>query len=144
MRWREILLSVAAPLISWLLLGAPRLDLAGNLALFVVLVAHFYVVIWNDLVFQVFRGDLLTYGAVAMTLNFVSVVTNFLAVWFTLHHAVKRIEHISDISTYSWGIIALSLFVTIIFPVLTHRNVAPLPSAANRRDFEDPTTKGGR
>lgn len=144
MRWREILLSLAAPLISWLLLGAPRLDLAGNLSLFVVLVAHFYVVIWNDLVFQVFRGDRFTFGAVAMALNLVSVVTNFLAVWFTLHHAAKRIEHVTDISPYSWGIIALSLFVTIIFPVLTHRNVAPLPSAADRRVFEDPTTKGGQ
>ena len=142
MRWREILLSAAMPLISWLLLGAARLDLAGNLSLFIVLVAHLYAVIWNDLVFKIFRGDRFTYGAVAMTLNLISVVTNFVAVWFTLHSAAKHIEHVSDISPYSWGVIALSLLVTVIFPLLTHRDVTPLSGEADRRIFEDPTTKG--
>ena len=142
MRWREILFSVAAPLISWLLLGAPRLNLMGNLALFAVLSAHLYVVIWNDLAFRFFRSDRFTYGAVAMTLNLISVATNFVAVWFTLHNAAKHIERITDISPYSWGVIALSLLATIIFPVLTQRNVASLPETNDRRDFEDPTTKG--
>lgn len=144
MRWREILLSIAAPLISWLLLGAPHLNLSGNLALFVVLVAHFYVVIWNDLVFRLFSGDRFTYGAVALTINLISMVTNFVAVWVTLHIAAKHIARVTDISPYSWGVIALSLMATIIFPILTQRNVAPLPRATDRREFEDPTIKGSQ
>lgn len=142
MRWREILLSAALPLIAWLLLGAPHLDLAGNLSLFIVLVAHLYVVIWNDLVFKIFRGDRFTYGAVAMTLNLISIVTTLVAVWFALHGAAKHLEHVSDISPYYWGVIALSLLATVIFPLITHRDVAPLPGEADSRIFEDPTTKG--
>src|SRR5579871_706397 len=129
MRWREILLSVAAPLIAWLLLGAPRLNLVGNAALFTVLMAHIYVVIWNDLVFRFFRGDRFTYGSVAVAVNGISLATNFVAVWISIHAAAKHVERIRDVSPYSWGVIALSLMATIIFPVLTHATVAPLPSA---------------
>jgi hypothetical protein len=139
MRWRDILLSVAAPIISWLLLGGPRLDLTGNLALFLVLIAHFYAVIWNDLMFRFFRGDRFTYGAVAMSLNMVSLAASFLAVWITMHFAGKRLEHLHDISPYIWGLIALSMLATIVFPVLTQRNVAALPNESERRVFEDPT-----
>ena len=144
MRWREILFSVAGPLIAWLLLGAPRLDLAGNLSLFVVLVAHLYVVVWNDWVFRVFQGDRFTYGAVAATLNFISLATTFVTAWITLHNGAKHIERIIGISPYSWGVVALSLLATIIFPVLTQRNVAPLPDETERRVFKDPTTKGAK
>ena len=134
MRWREILFSVAAPLISWLLLGAPRLNLMGNLALFAVLSAHLYVVIWNDLAFRFFRSDRFTYGAVAMTLNLISVATNFVAVWFTLHNAAKHIERIPDISPYSWGVIALCLLATMIHKSATASSMETAKASEEKSD----------
>ena len=74
-----------------------------------------------------------------MALNLISVVTTFSAIWVTLHLAAKHIARITDISPYSWGVIAISLMMTIIFPVLTQENVGPLPTTQDRRVFEDPT-----
>ncbi len=102
-------------------------------ALFCILVAHLYAVIWNDITFRIFGGDRFTYGSVSLFLNLSSVLINFSTVWVTLHLGDKRIDRVTEISPYSWGLIFVSLLMTVIMPILSHRRAVPLPTESERR-----------
>ena len=122
---------VAAP-------GAPHLNLTGNLALFCILVAHLYAVIWNDITFRIFGGDRFTYGSVSLFLNLSSVLINFSTVWVTLHLGDKRIDRVTEISPYSWGLIFESLLMTVIMPILSHRRAVPFRRSPSGVDSRSP------
>jgi len=140
MKFRDPVLSVVVPVVLWLLLGAPPLSLAGNLALFAVLILHLYAVIWANVLFALFRGDAFTYGAVTRSINMLSLTYTFAITWVVLHMIHKRITDISDISPYTWGFISLGLLLTAGLPILTSAGVSPLPTAKDRRPFEKPRT----
>jgi hypothetical protein len=140
MKFRDPLLSIVLPILLWLLLGAPSLQMAGNLAILAVLILHLYAVIWTNVLFTLFRGDGFTYGAVARAINMLSLAYTFAITWIVLHLAHKQIADIRHISPYAWGFMSLGLLLTVGLPILTSADVQRLPTAKDRRSFLPPRT----
>ena len=134
----RIVFSLFLPPIIWLLYGAPSLVYVGNFALLLVVTAHLYVVLWQEPLFALFQGDAFTYGFVTRGITGLSFGINFLTSWLTLAWSGGKIETLSMVPSYAWGIIGLSLLLTLVFPILTSRKVAPLPLKSERREFENP------
>lgn len=134
--------SIFLPPIIWLLYGSPPLTHMGNLALFSVVMAHLYAVLWQEPVFALFRGDLFTYGFVARGMNIVSLGINLVTCWVTIWRFGGKIETVSAIPSYAWGVIGVSMLFTITIPIFTSRRAIRLPNTNDRRKFEDPSASG--
>ena len=124
--------------IVWLLLGAPSLEFAGNLALVSVVALHLNAVIWTGSFFSLLGGDRVTYGGYTLGATILSFAINFVIVWIVLRWHGGEVRAAAEISPYAWGLMGLSALSTVAMPLLTHRNVEPLPKLSERRDFENP------
>ena len=134
----NIVYSLFAPAIIWLLYGLPDLFLTGNLGLFLVVILHLYAFLWIGFLFAWFHGDTFTYGMVALTINGLSFATTFILCWIVLIRFDRKVEALSSISPFIWGVIGIGLLVTISIPMVTSRHVSPLPKVSERREFENP------
>jgi hypothetical protein len=135
----RLVFSLVLPPLVWLICGWPSLHLAGNQALLGVLLAHTYVVIWQGPLFKALRGDDFTYGAVTLGLNIVSLLVTVVTTVGMFVVYGGDITHVGDVPKPVWGVIGLSLLLTIALPLLAGRAAAPLPQASDRRTYEDPT-----
>lgn len=138
MKASRLFFSTVLPPIIWLLFGGPDLALAGNAVLFLTVVVHLYVVIWNDFVFGLLRGDAFTYGMVTRAINMVSFLTSLVVGWLALLALGDQAASLSSVPKPALGVMILSLLLTIALPLLTSRQVSRLPTAADRRTFHDP------
>lgn len=131
--------SLFLPATIWLLYSAPDLKLAGNIAVFIVVVLHLYAVIWAGSIFRAVSGDEFTYGMLSRGINLCSFLTTFVAglITFVVHD--WSIQSVNTISPFAWGVIALGFLVTLGIPLLSTRYVRPLPKSSDRREFEDPS-----
>lgn len=134
----KIIYSLVLPGIIWLLYGSPDLRLAGNLGIFLVVVLHLYAFIWVGAIFSWFHGDKFTYGMVALTINGLSFATTFLLCGIVVFRLDRKIESLSFISPIVWGVVGIGMLVTVLIPMMTSRQVSPLPKASDRREFENP------
>jgi heme/copper-type cytochrome/quinol oxidase subunit 1 len=134
----KIVFTLFLPPIIWLLYGAPPVTYPGNLALLLVVTVHLYVVLWQEPLFALFQGDAFTYGFVARGINGLSFGVNFFTTWFTLFRSDGRVETLDMIPSFAWGVIGLSILLTLTFPILTSRKVTRLPRKNDRREFEHP------
>jgi hypothetical protein len=147
----KILLSILLPALTWLLLGGPNLlDNSANLFIFAVVTLHLLVLIWNRQVFRIFGGDDYTYGAVNFALNLLACAYT-LVVSASLFHKLKifqwiwgeaLINSLSDLPKAFIGLACLGLLATLIIPMLSSRNVSPLPRKSERREYETPGQGG--
>lgn len=147
----KIFLSLALPALTWLLMGGP--DLVNNSAylfLFGVVTLHLLVLIWNQWVFRMFRGDAYTYGAVNFALNLISCVYTLLVSAVLFHQFIvfqwifsnAPINQLSDLPKVFIGLACLGLFFTLVLPVLSARAVSALPQKSERREYETPGQGG--
>lgn len=136
--------SLFLPFTIWLVYGSPDLRLMGNLVLFLVVVLHLFAVIWLRWIFAIFQGDAFTYGMVALGINISSMLSTFAAAFITFYIYDHRIQTVSMISPFAWGVICLGFLVTIAVPLLTTRHVAPLAKESSRRQYEDPSSGSNR
>lgn len=134
----RVIQSLLLPPILWLLLGAPPLNWAGNAALCVFLLLHYYGVVWLQELFRLLRGDRFTYGMVATGLNMLSFAVSFIVVWVVFHLHQREIQEISGVAPYVWGFLLLNLAGTAAIPLMSHRRPAPLPDRQERRSYVPP------
>ncbi|TSA44423.1 hypothetical protein D4R49_00170 [bacterium] len=139
MKSATIVLSVALPVVVWLLFGAPDLSLSGNLALFAIVILHLYAVIYVGSIFAWFGGDRFTYTMVAVSINGVSFLTTFVMGLITVWMFDRKVQSLELVSPLVWAVICIGFLVTIAIPMVTPRIQAPLPRASERRDFENPS-----
>ena len=135
----RLTLTFVFPPLLWMLCGWPSLQLPGNKALLGVMLAHTYVVIWQGPLFKLLRGDDFTYGAVARGLNTISLLATLITTIGLFVVYGGDIAQVNDVPTPAWGVIGISLLLTLTLPLLASRDAAPLPKASDRRTYEDPT-----
>lgn len=135
----RLIFTLVLPPLLWLLCGWPSLQLPGNLALLGVMLAHVYVVVWQGPLFKLMRADDFTYGAVTLGLNIVSLLVNVVTTIGMFVVYGGNIAQVNDVPTPVWGVIGISLLLTLALPLLAGRSASPLPKASDRRPYEDPT-----
>jgi uncharacterized membrane protein YphA (DoxX/SURF4 family) len=135
----KIIYSLVLPPILWLLCGGPSIHYAGNVALFFAVTVHLYLVIWLGKIFELVRGSAFTYGTLAQALSVVLAGVTLVAALQAILRFDEKIADVATIPNFTWGIIALSMLLTIAIPIGSHRNVSALPKISDRREFEDPT-----
>jgi hypothetical protein len=134
----RVLNTLLLPGVIWLLLGAPSLLISGNAILFAFVIAHLLVVIWNDAIFALFRGDSFTYGMYSMSVNIISFAITFLVAFLVLLFSDGLLGSAKDIPAIAWGLMVLGVLGTVFLPLLVSHNVAPLPRPADAREYHDP------
>ena len=135
----RLIFTLLLPPLIWLLCGWPSLQLQGNLALLGVMLAHIYVVIWQGPIFKLMRGDAFTYGAVTLSLNIISLIVTMAMTIGMFVLSKGGVAQVNDVPTPVWGLVGISLLLTVSLPVLAGRAATPLPKASERRVYEDPT-----
>lgn len=136
----RLIFSLALPPLAWLICGWPTLHLTGNLALLGVLLAHTYVVIWQHPIVKSLRGDDFTYGAVTLGLNILSLLVSVTSTVGIFMAYGGNISQIKDVPKPLWGVIGVSLLLTVALPLLANKDAATLRQSGDRRNYEDPTS----
>jgi hypothetical protein len=134
----RILNTLILPGVVWLLLGAPSLTITGNAVLFAVVVAHLLVVIWNEAIFRLFRGDAFTYGLYSLAMNLLSFAVTFAIALVVLLLHDGRLGSAGDIPAFAWGFMVLGVIGTVFLPLLASHKVSRLPQAGDARPYEGP------
>lgn len=145
-----IVISVFFPTTCWFLFGSPDLQNSANLLFFSVFLLHIFAVIWQGKLFKLFGGDRYTYGAVGLGINIWSLAYTFILVYQIFHNILffdwffgnARYESAQQVPKSLVGLLLIGLLVTIAIPLLTTRNVTPLPQKDERRKFESPGEGG--
>ncbi|MBM3273133.1 hypothetical protein FJY94_07825 [Candidatus Kaiserbacteria bacterium] len=135
----RLIFTLVLPPLLWLLCGWPPLNLSGNLALLGVMLAHTYVVVWQGPLFKLMRGDEFTYSAVTFGLNIMSLLVTVGTTMGMFFVYGGNIAQVNDIAKPVWGIIGVSLLLTVALPLLAGGAASALPKASDRRSYEDPT-----
>jgi hypothetical protein len=138
MTFIKIFLTFALPFAIWLLIGGPGLEAAGSLVIFVFLVFHLLVIIWNRATFRLFGGDEFTYGMVTQSINMLSFVYSLIITFIIFHFYGQSIPSFGSIPKYLWGALALGLIGSFAIQMLSTKHVDPLPDTTDRRVFEKP------
>ena len=81
----KIFLTFALSFAIWLLIGGPGLESAGSLVIFVFLVLHLLVIIWNRATFRLFGGDEFSYVMVTQSINMLSFVYSLIITFIIFH-----------------------------------------------------------
>ena len=134
----KIFLTFALSFAIWLLIGGPGLESAGSLVIFVFLVLHLLVIIWNRATFRLFGGDDFTYGMVTQSINMLSFVYSLIITFIIFHFYGQSIPSFSSIPKYLWGALTLGLIGSFAIQMLSTKHVDPLPDRNDRRVFEKP------
>jgi len=134
----KIFLTFALPFAMWLLLGGPGLESAGSLVIFVFLVLHLLVIIWNGATFKLLGGDAFTYGMVTLSINILSFIYSVLITFVIFQLYGLSIANFSTVPKYLWGALALGLIGSFAFQMLSSKRVDILPDRDDRRVFEKP------
>jgi len=134
----KVFLSFGLTFAIWLLIGGPGLDSVGTLLIFVFLVIHLLVIIWNRATFKIFGGDEFTYGMVSQSLNMLSFFYSLVITFVIFHFYGKSIPHFDDVPTYLWGALTLGMIGSFTIQGVSSKNVSRLPERSNRRVFEKP------
>lgn len=135
----RLVFTISLPPLLWLLCGWPSLNLAGNLVLLGVMIAHVYVVIWQGVIFSLLRGDQFTYGGLALGVNIFSLCVTLILTIGLFNVYGGDITEVQQIPIPVWGIIGFGLLLTVVFPLLASRSENGLSNSRERREFEDPT-----
>jgi hypothetical protein len=85
------------------------------------------------------RADDFIYGAVTLGLNIVSLLVTVVTTISMFVVYGGDIAQVNDVPTPVWGVIGISLLLTLALPLLSGRSTSPLPKASDRRPYEDPT-----
>lgn len=139
----RVLNTLLLPGVIWLLLGAPSLAVTGNAVLFAVVVLHLLVVIWNEAIFGLFRGDAFTYGLYSLAVNLMSFAVTFFIALVVLLLNDGRLGSARDIPAFAWGFMVLGVLGTVFLPLLASHKVARLPRSADARAYENPSDDPG-
>jgi hypothetical protein len=134
----KIFLTFALSFAIWLLIGGPGLEAAGSLVIFVFLVLHMLVIIWNRATFRLFGGDEFTYGMVTQSINMLSFFYSLIITFIIFHFYGQSIPSFSSIPKYLWGALTLGLIGSFAIQMLSTKHVDPLPELNDRRVFEKP------
>lgn len=134
----NLIFSITIPPIIWLLYGGPSLVLVGNLAVFAWVTFHLLAVIWQRQLFALFRGDAFTYGVLARALNGIALTAALVAGGIVFLVYGGDIETLASIPKFIWAFMLISILFTILFPVMSSRDVTPLSTKADRREYENP------
>ncbi len=134
----KIFLTFALSFAIWLLIGGPGLESAGSLVIFVFLVIHLLVIIWNRATFRLFGGDDFTYGMVTQSINMLSLVYSLIITFIIFNFYGQSIPSFSSIPKYLWGALTLGLIGSFAIQMLSTKHVDPLPDRNDRRVFEKP------
>jgi hypothetical protein len=134
----KIFLTFALPFAMWLLIGGPGLESAGSLVIFVFLMLHLLVIIWNRATFKLLGGDVFTYGMVTLSINILSFIYSVLITFVIFHFYGLSIADFSTVPKYLWGALTLGLIGSFVFQMLSTKRVDPLPDRDDRRVFEKP------
>ena len=134
----KIFLTLVLSFVTWLLIGGPGLEASGSLVIFVFLVLHLIVIIWNRSTFKLFGGDEFTYGMVTQSINMLSFIYSVIITFIIFHYYGQSIPSFDSVPKYLWGALTLGLIGSFAIQMLTTKHVEPLPDRDERRVFEKP------
>ena len=127
-----------ATVVIWLMFGGPNSFTTEAALLFMAALLSCYMVIWNNLIFQLFDGDGYTYGIASKSVAFIGFIMTLIAS-LRGYYLTKALPIGSGIvSPFNWIAVVLGLFVPFWLPIASRRSVTPLPRKSTRREFEDP------
>ena len=131
--------SILLPLATWLVLGMPSLTPHGTLGAFGVMWFFELNWLWQRVAFRLFRGDRYTYGHVNTIFSTGAALAAIaIGIAVLVVHGFK-IDSLRQLG--SWTLLGWlgCLVAAWLIPMLTTASVEKLPSAADRRKYEDPT-----
>ena len=96
----KIFLTFALSFAIWLLIGGPGLEAAGSLVIFVFLVLHLLVIIWNRATFRLFGGDEFTYGMVTQSINMLSFFYSLIITFIIFHCLLIVLESFIELTKF--------------------------------------------
>jgi hypothetical protein len=134
----RFVIAAFASVIIWLMFSAPTSFTAESALLISCALFGFYMVLWNDLIFDVFGGDNYTYGLVAKAVSFIGFLITLVAA-LRGYYLIWVSPTVSGIvSPFNWVVVMLGLFVPLWLPIASRWEAAPLPHKNSRREYEDP------
>jgi len=134
----RFIVAAFASLIIWLMFRAPISFTLESALLLLAALASCNMVIWSDLLFDVFGGDNYTYGLVAKAVSFIGFLVTLAAALRGYYLIRVASDTYGIVSPFNWVVVVLGLFVPLWLPIASRWNVAPLPQKNIRRKFEDP------
>ena len=134
----RFVIAAFATVIIWLMFRGPVSFTVESALLFLAALLGFYMVIWSDLLFDVFGGDNYTYGLVAKAVSFIGFLITLIAALRGYYLIQVAPETSGIVSPFNWVVVVIGLFVPFWLPIASRWNVAPLPHKNIRREFEDP------
>ena len=119
--------------IFWFLSSGPN-DYPNEFLLFALGIFFIGSIFWNDLLFRIFRGDLVTYAAVGQVISYLFGIPAIVFILFLLRSDAFPSGLTKDISIV---FLAVSFVSIISIPVFSSNSVGPLPNLSSRRNYSE-------
>ncbi len=135
----RLLMSIALPVLFWLLCGGVALVEPNTAVLMALATLFIWNMLWQPALCRLLTADRFTYGVVFATVTSVITLISLGLIWrsiFALRFELTR--GLFSIGTITLAFLLVAFIATWLLPVMTARRQPRLPQQSERRELETP------